>query len=486
MRRRLWISLVVILLLGILTAAGSFTWHFYYLFGNSHKLFQLRHNYFSHLEFHLGEWSFQPGESIEVFISASGKDSVQIQVYDILYRDTLVQEQKVKAFFQPASDSVSVAGTHWKPTCRIPVPENAPSGWYVMEVRNREFVRYTSVFIRPRKNQVSNRVAILFSTNTWNAYNHWGGQSLYSRNYTPTVSFNRPQLLADPFIENTYPLHQLYFQAANKDRYLAQLLDSAGIGFDAYSMSDLERSSVPLDQYDALFICTHSEYWSWNMQHHLNACLDSGVSLISLAGNICVYKTTFSEDQRGITVYKKAGNVWFDIDTANIRPFGTMFEYGGFQTYSPYKVRVDTSWVLENTGLGRGDLFGEKSDTYDYTCMYDKWWENIRNLTARGKMGAAAGIEFGKVYPGTPSNWVTIASGMNGPEAGCGEIYPDPGMMWADGAGADMGYYEHPGGGIVFNASSMAVTGAIPYDPALRQMILNVLGRAGVVGSEER
>jgi len=45
------------------------------------------------------------------------------------------------------------------------------------------------------------------------------------------------------------------------------------------------------------------------------------------------------------------------------------------------------------------------------------------------------------------------------------------------GQGPNLGYYLHPGGGIVFSVGSMAFTGALPYDPVLRQVVLNAIQR---------
>ncbi len=48
------------------------------------------------------------------------------------------------------------------------------------------------------------------------------------------------------------------------------------------------------------------------------------------------------------------------------------------------------------------------------------------------------------------------------------------------GRGADMTYYEHPGGGIVFCASSLTFGGSLVVDPTIQQVMRNVLAAAGV------
>ena len=461
LRRKIIIAAISISLILGISAIGAFVFDFYYLFGNSNQIFRIRHNHFSHVEFHTDQWSYFPDEEIGLFISDSRQDSVSISIYEIEGKDTLIANQKYESVFQSVDDSVSINGTNWNKTISLPIHPETPTGWYIIKVKNAEFTRFTSIFIKPRPENRKNRIAILFSTNTWNAYNHWGGQSLYSKNYTPKVSFNRPQILANPFIENTYVNHQTYYQAANMDRNFTQLLDSAKIGYDAYSMDDLEWNHEVLAEYDKLVLLTHSEYWSWNMIRNLNTCLDSGVSLIALAGNISAYVTSLDSTDRSISVYKQEENMWSNADTAQIRPFGTEFSYLGFHSYSPYQVLVDSSWVFEGTGFKKGDLFGQISDVFDYTVMYDSWWQNLLSLTKKGNKGASSGQEIDKIYPHTPNNWVTIAAGLNAAYPGHGEVYPDPALDWLENGGADMGYYLHPGGGMVFNVGSMAFTGGL-------------------------
>ena len=477
MRKKLLIAISSILLITVICSAGAFIFHFYFLFENSNKLFRIRHNYFSHLEFHTDQWSYYPGDAVRLYISNSAQDSVRISVYEIEGKDTLFANRGFLASFQPVDDSVSVNGTDWQESLAVEIPGNFPTGWYIIEVQNGDFQRFASIFVKPKLENIQNKIAILFSTNTWNAYNHWGGQSLYSRNYTAKISPFRPQILADPFIKNSYVHHQAYYQAANMDRHFTRLLDSAGIGYDAYSMDDLEWNHQPLLKYDKLVLLTHSEYWSWNMLHHLNTCLDSDVSLIALAGNISAYVTTRDSLDKSITVYKMKGHLWSDADTARIRPFGTQFAYDGFHSFSPYQVRVDTSWIFAGTGLKNGDLFGQVSEVFDYTVMYDSWWKNLLSLRRKGQKGAASGQEIDKIFQHTPQNWITIASGLNSPAYGHGEVYPDPSYHWLENGGADMGYYDHPGGGFVFNVGSMAFTGAIGYDKRIQRIILNVVSR---------
>ena len=49
-----------------------------------------------------------------------------------------------------------------------------------------------------------------------------------------------------------------------------------------------------------------------------------------------------------------------------------------------------------------------------------------------------------------------------------------------DGPGAEMVYYEHPGGGIVLSVGSLTFGGSLVVDPTIQQLMRNVLLRAGL------
>ena len=50
------------------------------------------------------------------------------------------------------------------------------------------------------------------------------------------------------------------------------------------------------------------------------------------------------------------------------------------------------------------------------------------------------------------------------------------GVPWYEGS--QMTYYDHPGGGFVFSASSIAFCGSLFVDPNLQRIVLNCLTKA--------
>jgi N,N-dimethylformamidase len=120
---------------------------------------------------------------------------------------------------------------------------------------------------------------------------------------------------------------------------------------------------------------------------------------------------------------------------------GVVCTDAGIMTAAPYRVVAADHWVFEGTGLRDGDLFGQKS-----------LQERIH--------GGASGHETDKRSPHSPPGTVLLAKGIN----------PDEG-------GAEIVYYETPGGGAVFSVGSITYVPCVLVDDAISRITANVINR---------
>jgi hypothetical protein len=134
-----------------------------------------------------------------------------------------------------------------------------------------------------RDDQSTSAYLFQSSVNTWQAYNQWGGQSLYRhpsddrkttipRGYA--VSFDRPYYRgwgAGDFFYWEYPM--LHWLEKN--------------GYDVTYTTDLDTdaSASLLLRHKAFLDVGHDEYWSRNMYDHVEYARDHGVSLGFFGGN---------------------------------------------------------------------------------------------------------------------------------------------------------------------------------------------------------
>src|SRR2546421_4249088 len=233
--------------------------------------------------------------------------------------------------------------------------------------------------------------AFIQTVNTDEAYNSWGGTSLYN-NFTHTfkgpralkVSFDRP------FEQDTGAGLFFWYEFP-----MLRWLEQNGYDVSYLSDPDLQNNPARLQNYHALLIVGHSEYWSKQMRDALETAVNKGVNLAVFAANTLYWQIRYeprspggqSFPERILVCYKGRGHqdplygkenslvtVTFRQAPLN-RPeqtllgemYGSNWEprLGGF----PWVVADASSWVFAGTGLKNGDslpgLVGYEYDKVD-------------------------------------------------------------------------------------------------------------------------
>ena len=94
---------------------------------------------------------------------------------------------------QPTPADADAAGCGWSPTIEVPTDASWRSGFYLVHLTAHGAPAdrahgYTGFVVRA--GDARERALLVLATNTWNAYNDWGGRSLYTGGHE--VSFQRP------------------------------------------------------------------------------------------------------------------------------------------------------------------------------------------------------------------------------------------------------------------------------------------------------
>jgi hypothetical protein len=159
--------------------------------------------------------------------------------------------------------------TDWAVSAQIAVPDAAPSGVYLARLSSSANIQsYVPIVVR---RAAAAKYLYVVPSMTWQAYNLWGGTSLYRWIGTPSaparapgraqaVSYDRPYLSGDGF-----PL----FGA--EDMVIIKFLERNG--YDVAYTTDTDLSIDPSHQPrpKAVIIGGHSEYWSTAMYDWLDA-----------------------------------------------------------------------------------------------------------------------------------------------------------------------------------------------------------------------
>lgn len=369
----------------------------------------------------------------------------------------------------------------------VTAPERSGLYYLHLETKTGAFFSFPWV-VAPSQPGVP--IAVLASTNTWNAYNNFGGRSNYinpnglppvpavnvrlenaryraremrdfyppAANGCPPLSFERPE----PFnhvpleINVTDPIRgRNESHLAPTEWRLLGWLEREGHAYDLYADYQLHDGTLNLDAYKVLILNTHPEYWSGEMYKRVKAWVtERGGKLMYLGGDGIDGPIEFLDDATA-RHYNPFENV--DVSGANregtkevrfdvlfespARLLGVVLTTEGIMSGAPFRVLDETHWAFAGTGLKNGDLFGEKS------------------LHERAH-GGASGHETDKLSRSSPKNVRHLAKGTN----------PDNG-------GADMVFYETPGGGAVFSVGSITYPACLLVDDSLSRITNNVIAK---------
>ncbi|MAT15649.1 MAG: N,N-dimethylformamidase [Planctomyces sp.] len=389
-------------------------------------------------------------------------------------------------------NTVGYGSTHH--TQLVTGPES--SGLYYFHAKTesgREFFSFPLV-VAPGKPQA--KVAVLASTNTWLAYNNFGGRSNYINStelpavpsinvrqdlirYTKAGSFNtwgfqdneyRPLSFERPEPGNCVGEHEevtdpipgrLQSSLAPAEWRLLGWLEREGFAYDYYAENQLHDGTLDLDAYEVLIISVHPEYWSREMFAKVEDWVHGrGGKLMYLGGNGLNCEVEFLENDRlrfKTFLRPASGGELGMPDPAEPSRYcesrmhrtyrseasllGVVCTASGIMTAAPYKVIDPDHWIFAGTGLSKGDEFGQES-----------LHERIH--------GGASGHETDKMSPHSPPGTRLLAKGTN-PDEGGGEIC----------------YYETESHGAVFSAGSICYVASLLVDPALSRITANVLNR---------
>jgi N,N-dimethylformamidase len=411
--------------------------------------------------------SVAPGDTVDFKVSATKRCSVTYlrlkQQSDGSVGLPLTDTFSLDAGVQSAPDEPWDFGCGWETTFRLSVPTEWPSGIYAARCTDSEGKDSYVVFVLKPHPQRRSDIAVLANTNTWNAYNSWGGRSKYTHSGSgPVMSFERPNPLTTP-VDDGHLNH-----TTRAELWLLNWLEDSGHRFDLYTDHDLHSGIDDLAGYKALVLNTHPEYWTTGMRDHLDEYLASGGNVLSLAGNALFERCEYIRGgsavrfEGGDPALGRPRNYFRNLGRPERPVLGVAFLYNNYLTESdpaPYRVELSDHPFFAGTGLSKGDLIGRAGHNGAASGWEMDWSEN-----ATAPAGAVVTAWEGNDRGNRPNNLQVLARGTN---------------RQADGKlTAHMTYYEHRGGGFVFAAGSLCFTGSLVQDANLQVVVKNALDRA--------
>jgi hypothetical protein len=327
--------------------------------------------------------SVNAGSPISFFVNAQDPQYTEA-VYRLGYYQGLGGRQMTTtttftSVVQPAptqDPNTGMIECNWTHPLTLTIPSNWVSGIYVVKLTGVPSGKQRLISFVVRNDGRQSDLMFQNSATTAQAYNAWGGKSLYDYNSTGgtpalKVSFNRPYDDSEGAGEIlSWELNMLVFLEKE--------------GYDVVYSTDVDTHESPsqLLLHKGFLSVGHDEYWSWEMRQNVTAARDKGVSLGFFGANICYWQIRFETSpvtgasDRTIVCYKALSSqdpaaanpaTYYLVttrwrDTHVTLPANPEDSFIGIMSNPDEPVdgnitiTAASSWVFANTGLQAGSM----------------------------------------------------------------------------------------------------------------------------------
>jgi hypothetical protein len=342
------------------------------------------------LEVYTGRASARAGDRVEVMVRAATAGPIRWRLFRLGWYGGLgarrVSSGTASAGPQPACPmeaSTGLVRCSWAPAFSLPFGAEHVSGYHVLQVQRDEggatWSAHAPLVV------VDERAADLLvqaGTNTWQAYNDYGGESLYvDRSGTLAAQGSKAVKVSydRPYAGTGLPSRLLRYEAT-----FARWAERAGYDVTYTTTFDAALGGCAGIARAGMFVQVgHDEYTPGALRAALDEARDAGVPQAYLSGNPLYWKVRMEDfadprSPRTIAVYKafpandpdraEPTGRWRDavIDHPENALAGVL--YGGWQVaYFPLVVTDASSWLFRGTGVRAGDAFpGLVGHEYDW------------------------------------------------------------------------------------------------------------------------
>ncbi|HYI08017.1 MAG TPA: N,N-dimethylformamidase beta subunit family domain-containing protein [Thermoanaerobaculia bacterium] len=361
------------------------------------------------------------------------------------------------------------SGCGWAATTTLNIPRTWPSGYYAVRFPTTFGVRKIIFVVKEDEPGSQSPLLIISPTHTYQAYNAFGGASLYPSNDPnrgKRLSFDRP-----------YDHDSGLGRFDIWERKFVDWMREEGRTYEVATDTDMEDPTL-LGRYEAVAIVGHSEYWTAQARENLETFSRDGGHIAIFGGNTMWWQVRLEENERLLVGYKNAkwdplygrengvvthhfwGNPVHDPENSIL---GTSFRFGG------YANRV------VSTDPNNYDMV-PLEQRIGYTVTDPNAWPffgaNVTRGTAFGK--EVTGLEVdGALYNCEPVSGDLKVDGSDGTPLNYHILAVTPA---SDGHGT-LGYYINSAGGAVFNAATQHWVYGLASDAIVRTVTRNVLDR---------
>jgi hypothetical protein len=369
---------------------------------------------------YVAKQAIAPGETQRIYVDAPGARSVTIQVYRMgWYGGTggrlVLQSRPLPAVLQPPCThrfSTGLTECSWHATLSFAIPEALPSGVFIAKLSADTGAQSDCIFIvrSPRPSPL----LVEIPTASYEAYNAWGGDSLYpggSKQVGLTGTTQGVEVSYDRPYDSQTGAGQFFVREVAMVRFLERY----GYPVSYTTIDSIDRDPGQVDGARALMDVGHSEYWSEGDKRAFMHARENGTSLLFISSDTMAWRVRFApasgdsseagEPDHRIIAYKE--NVALDPDRAE--PSG-LFPLGG----------ADLVGSAYN-GCITPRVEGPGPPVYRYyawipsPALQPAWLFAGSGVTAATRIPGIVGYELGQTTPATPPGTLIVGEGVGVP-----------------------------------------------------------------------
>ena len=368
--------------------------------------------------------SIDAGTPVGLHLSSPGGRPVTVEIARAGGDRTVVWSGTVEAGDHSTPHDASANGCGWPAASTITAGDDWGSGYYevllTVDVDGKPRQSYAFFVVRPPADS-PHTILLQLATNTWHAYNDFGGRNLY--NGGTHSSLQRPMARGYLFkpegagrrVTTTHPpdrdmnTHVGYVRMNHLSGWAGSAgwpdwewpflawAERNGFGIDVITNADLEEHPSIVDRYELLLSVGHDEYWSGPMRDTVEGFIGRGGNVAFFSGNTALWQVRLEEQVDGratvMVGYKgqfkndpvygtdrigELTSIWSDhlIGRPENEMTGVSFTRGGYHRIGRrvangaggYTVYRPEHWIFEGTGIDYGDVLGAKATAVGYEC----------------------------------------------------------------------------------------------------------------------
>jgi hypothetical protein len=342
------------------------------------------------------ETSVAPGDTVRLHVAAPPGSRYRVLVYRLGWYGGIggrliacvpgCRSSRV-AISQPAPTTPGrVTGLFrapWLVTDRVQIPPDAVSGYYEAKL---EIVGGTQVgavgsvplIVRQSAAAPASAVLIQVPVNTWEAYNPWGGRSLYqfgTRRHAFEVSFDRP-----------FDQREFHNMSTDLELPWIRFLEREGVDVSYQTDADTDAHPGSLLRHRLVFAIGHDEYWTQRMRDAFDRAQALSTNLM-FGSNSGEWRMRYAAGRRTIVEWRDPA-----IDPIHSRRLDTGF----FRTFGEPECRlmgVEHGWAAQR------DLTAPPTP-YRVVGPAGDPWLSAAGLAPDAVIPGVVGYEWDSLIPG--------------------------------------------------------------------------------------